>query len=131
MIAALMSRADLLVLDEPSTGLDPLMEREFRACVAEAKTNEQTVFLSSHILSEVESLADRVAILRSGRLVEIGTLADMRHLAALSIEATFTGTPPNLPRFPVSAASRSTVTACGYMPVARSNRCWNGSPPLG
>lgn len=100
LIAAMMSRADLLVLDEPSSGLDPLMEREFRACVAAAKANGQTVFLSSHILSEVEALADRVAILRSGHLVEIGSLAEMRHLSALSVEATFTEAPPDLSRVP-------------------------------
>jgi len=96
LIAGLMSRADLLLLDEPTSGLDPLMEREFRRCVVDAKAAGQTVFLSSHILSEVEALCDRVAILRSGHLVEVGTLADMRHLSALSIEATFTQAPPDL-----------------------------------
>ena len=77
-----MTRADLLLLDEPTSGLDPLMERAFRECVEEARDRGQTVFLSSHILSEVEALCDRVAILRAGRLVEVGTLADMRHLSA-------------------------------------------------
>jgi len=96
LIAGLMSRADLLLLDEPTSGLDPLMEREFRRCVVDAKAAGQTVFLSSHILSEVEALCDRVAILRSGRLVEVGTLADLRHLSALSVEATFTEAPPDL-----------------------------------
>jgi ABC-2 type transport system ATP-binding protein len=100
LIAALMSRADLLILDEPTSGLDPLMEREFRHCVREAKADGQTVFLSSHVLSEVEALADRVAILRAGRLIEVGTLAEMRHLSALSIEATFSTTPPDLSRVP-------------------------------
>ena len=100
LIAGLSSRADLLLLDEPTSGLDPLMEREFRRCVAEAKAAGQTVFLSSHILSEVEAVCDRVAILRGGRLVEVGTLADMRHLSALSIEATFTSTPPDLSLVP-------------------------------
>ncbi len=98
LIAGLMTRADLLLLDEPTSGLDPLMEREFRHCMHEAKETGQTVFLSSHILSEVEALCDRVAILRHGRLVEIGTLAEMRHLSALRIEATFTTTPPDLSR---------------------------------
>jgi ABC-2 type transport system ATP-binding protein len=64
LIAGLMSRADLLLLDEPTSGLDPLMEREFRRCVEQAKAAGQTVFLSSHILAEVEALCDRVAILR-------------------------------------------------------------------
>jgi ABC-2 type transport system ATP-binding protein len=88
LIAGLASRADLL-LDEPTSGLDPLMEREFRRCVTEAKAADQTVFLSSHILSEVEALCGRVAILRSGHLVEAGTLADLRHLSALWVEAVF------------------------------------------
>jgi ABC-2 type transport system ATP-binding protein len=100
LIAGLMSRADLLLLDEPTSGLDPLMEREFRRCVAEAKAAGQTVFLSSHILSEVEALCDRVAILRGGRLVEAGTLADLRHLSALTVEATFSSAPPDLSRVP-------------------------------
>jgi len=100
LIAALSSRADLLVLDEPTTGLDPLMEQVFRDCVAEAGRRGQAVFLSSHILSEVEALSDRVAILRAGRLAEVGTLAQLRHLSALSIEATFDSTPPDLSRIP-------------------------------
>ncbi len=80
LVAALMVRPDLLVLDEPTSGLDPLMEQAFRHCIGEARERGQTVFLSSHILSEVEALCDRVGILREGSLVEIGTLADMRHL---------------------------------------------------
>jgi ABC-2 type transport system ATP-binding protein len=100
LIAGLASRADLLLLDEPTSGLDPLMEREFRRCVLEARAAGQTVFLSSHILSEVEALCDRVAILRGGRLVEAGTLADLRHLSALSVEATFTCAPPDLSLVP-------------------------------
>ena len=75
LIAALATRADLLLLDEPTSGLDPLMEVAFRDCVKEAKERGQTVFLSSHILSEVEALCDRVGILRAGRLVDEGTLA--------------------------------------------------------
>jgi ABC-2 type transport system ATP-binding protein len=100
LIAGLASRADLLLLDEPTSGLDPLMEREFRRCVVQAKAAGQTVFLSSHILSEVEALCDRVAILRAGRLVEAGTLADLRHLSALSVEATFSSAPPDLSLVP-------------------------------
>jgi ABC-2 type transport system ATP-binding protein len=96
LIAALASRAELLVLDEPTSGLDPLMEQVFRECVAEAKHNGQTVFLSSHILGEVEALCDRVAILRDGRLVEEGTLADMRHLSAVTVTATFKVAPPKV-----------------------------------
>jgi ABC-2 type transport system ATP-binding protein len=96
LVAALMTRAPLLVLDEPTSGLDPLMEKAFRDCVAECRERGQTVFLSSHILSEVEALCDRVAILRAGRLVEEGTLAEMRHLAAVTVEAELDGTPPDL-----------------------------------
>jgi ABC-2 type transport system ATP-binding protein len=100
LIAALMTRADLLLLDEPTSGLDPLMEQAFRVCVTEAKERGQTVFLSSHILSEVEALCDRVAILRAGRLADIGSLADMRHLSALTVEATFDAAPPDVSRVP-------------------------------
>jgi ABC-2 type transport system ATP-binding protein len=96
LIAALMTRADLLVLDEPTSGLDPLMEQAFRECIREATRQGQTVFLSSHILSEVEALCDRVAILRMGELLEIGTLAEMRHLSAFSVQAMFDGPPPDL-----------------------------------
>jgi ABC-2 type transport system ATP-binding protein len=106
LIAALMSRADLLILDEPTSGLDPLMEQAFRQSVHEAKERGQSVFLSSHILSEVEALCDRVGILRSGRLVDVGTLAEMRHLSSLSVTATFDSTVPDLSRVPgVSAIS--------------------------
>ena len=100
LIAALMTRADLLVLDEPTNGLDPLMEQAFRQCIHEARERGQTVFLSSHILSEVEALCDRVGILREGVLVEMGTLAEMRHLSALTVEATFDGSVPDLSRVP-------------------------------
>jgi ABC-2 type transport system ATP-binding protein len=100
LIAALMTRADLLLLDEPTAGLDPLMEQIFRGCVREAKENGQTVFLSSHILSEVEALCDRVAILRAGTLVETGTLAEMRHLSATIVEATFDDKVPDLTGVP-------------------------------
>ena len=94
LIAALASRADLLVLDEPTAGLDPLMEQAFRESVLEAKDNGQSVFLSSHVLSEAEALCDRIAILRAGRLAEIGTLAQMRHLSAVTVEASSRDPPP-------------------------------------
>jgi len=100
LIAAFSTRAELLILDEPTSGLDPLMEQAFRESVLEAKQNGQTIFLSSHILSEVEALCDRVAILRSGKLVESGTLAEMRHLSALTVEATFTSKPPDVKHLP-------------------------------
>ena len=72
------------------------MEVAFRDCIKEAKERGQTVFLSSHILSEVEALCDRVGILRRGALVDEGTLADLRHLSEHTVEATFAGTPPDL-----------------------------------
>jgi ABC-2 type transport system ATP-binding protein len=96
LIAALASRADLLLLDEPTTGLDPLMEVAFRESVIEAKQRGQAIFLSSHILSEVEALCDRVGILRDGRLVDEGTLAELRHLSAQTIEVSFDGPAPRL-----------------------------------
>jgi ABC-2 type transport system ATP-binding protein len=100
LVAAFMTRPDLLILDEPTSGLDPLMEQAFRQCVHEAREAGQTVFLSSHILSEVEALCDRVGILREGRLVEIGTLESMRHLSALTVEAVFDAIPPDLSAVP-------------------------------
>jgi ABC-2 type transport system ATP-binding protein len=98
LIAALMSRADLLLFDEPTSGLDPLMEQVFRECVGEARRRGQTIFLSSHILSEVEALCDRVAILRAARLVEVGTLAELRHLSAVTVDAEVDADVPDLSR---------------------------------
>ncbi len=100
LVAAFATRADLLVLDEPTSGLDPLMEVAFRQTVLEAKERGQTVFLSSHILSEVEALCDRVGILRAGRLVDEGTLAELRHLKSQTVEITFGGAPPDLAAVP-------------------------------
>ena len=97
LVAALATRADLLVLDEPTSGLDPLMEIAFRDSIHEARERGQTVFLSSHILSEVEALCDRVGILRAGRLVDEGTLRELRHLSAQTIEVTFADDVPELP----------------------------------
>ncbi len=97
LVAALATRAELLILDEPTSGLDPLMEVAFRQSVEEAKERGQTIFLSSHILSEVEALCDRVGILRDGRLVDEGTLAELRHLSATTVEVTFEGPAPDLP----------------------------------
>jgi polyether ionophore transport system ATP-binding protein len=100
LIAAFASRAELLILDEPTGGLDPLMEMAFRDTVHEAKAHDQTVFLSSHILSEVEAVCDRVGILREGRLVDQGTLADLRHLSVQTVEVSFEGGVPELPALP-------------------------------
>ncbi|HZJ63095.1 MAG TPA: ABC transporter ATP-binding protein [Kofleriaceae bacterium] len=88
LIAALASDAELLLLDEPTSGLDPLMEEVFRACIADEHRKGRTVLLSSHLLHEVEVLCDRVTIIRAGKTVESGSLADLRHLTrtALSVE---------------------------------------------
>jgi ABC-2 type transport system ATP-binding protein len=107
LIAALASRADLLIFDEPTAGLDPLMEQAFRESVLEAKDSGQTLFLSSHVLSEAEALCDRIAIVRAGRLAEVGTLAQMRHLSAVTVEASFRGTPPAVDRVPGVVRPRS------------------------
>jgi ABC-2 type transport system ATP-binding protein len=96
LVAAFATRAPLLVLDEPTSGMDPLMEREFRGCVAEARERGQTVFLSSHRLDEVEAVCDRVAILRAGRLVEIDSIADLRQLRRTVVELSYRGSRPSL-----------------------------------
>lgn len=96
LIAALASRADLLIFDEPTSGLDPVMAKVFRDEVLTAKHRGQTVFLSSHMLEEVEELCDRVAVLKEGKLVELGTLDELRHLSAVTVEATFASAPPDV-----------------------------------
>jgi ABC-2 type transport system ATP-binding protein len=101
LVAALASRAELLVLDEPTSGLDPLMEEVFRQVVAEeARAEGRTVLLSSHILSEVEALCDRVSIIRQGRTVETGTLDELRHLTRTSITAELATDPRMLADVP-------------------------------
>ncbi|KOV85062.1 ABC transporter ATP-binding protein [Nocardia sp. NRRL S-836] len=94
LVAALSSDVELLILDEPTSGLDPLMEAVFQDCINEERRRGRTVLLSSHILAEVEALCDRVSIIRNGRCVETGTLADLRHLTRTSIAAELAG-PPN------------------------------------
>ena len=91
LIAALASDAELLVFDEPTSGLDPLMEAAFRDCVNAERRGGRTVLLSSHILAEAEALADRVTIIRAGRTVETGTLAEMRHLTRTTLDAELEG----------------------------------------
>lgn len=85
LVAAFASDAELFLLDEPTSGLDPLMEKVFQQCVAEVKAEGKTVLLSSHILSEVEKLCDRVGIIRQGRLIECGTLNELRHLTRMQL----------------------------------------------
>jgi len=98
LVAALASDAELLVLDEPTSGLDPLMEAAFRECAEDERERGRTVLLSSHILSEVEALCDRVTIIRAGRTVETGTLTELRHLTRTSIAAELSGRVDDLDR---------------------------------
>ncbi len=86
IIAALASNSELLVLDEPTAGLDPLLEAVFQECIREQVTAGRTVLLSSHVLAQVEALCDRVSIIRSGRTVESGTLSELRHLTRTTVE---------------------------------------------
>ncbi|WP_338685262.1 ABC transporter ATP-binding protein [Streptomyces acidiscabies] len=100
LVAAFASDVDLLILDEPTSGLDPLMEEVFRDCVREERERGRTVLLSSHILSEVEELCDRVSIIRQGRTVETGSLAELRHLTRTSIRAELAAPPGDLAGLP-------------------------------
>ena len=100
LVAAFATRAPLLLLDEPTSGLDPLMEQVFRSVVRAARDNGQTVVLSSHQLGEVEALCDRVAVLRSGRLVEVARMAALRRLHRSEVEASFAGAVPTLASVP-------------------------------
>ena len=100
LISALASDTELLLLDEPTSGLDPLMEAAFRDSVEEERRGGRTILLSSHILSEVEALCDRVTIIRSGRTVESGTLAGLRHLTRTSIAADLASRPAGLDSLP-------------------------------
>ena len=102
LVAALSSDAELLLFDEPTAGLDPLMDRVFRDYVDEVRTEGRTVLLSSHILSEVEALCDRVSITRAGRTVESGSLAQLRHLTRTSVTANL--------EHPPSAAELAALT---------------------
>jgi len=96
LVAALASDVELLLLDEPTSGLDPLMEARFREVIADERHSGRTVLLSSHILAEAEALCDRVSIVRAGRTVESGTLAELRHLTRTSIQAELAGPPDGL-----------------------------------
>lgn len=91
IISAFSTRADLFVLDEPTSGLDPLMEQAFQQCVREVAEGGAAVLLSSHILAEVEKLCDTVTIVRAGRTVRSGTLADLRHLMRTTVTVRTSG----------------------------------------
>jgi ABC-2 type transport system ATP-binding protein len=96
LVAAFATRAPLLILDEPAGGLDPLMEQQFRQCIAAAAARGQTVFLSSHHLAEVDAVCQRVGILREGRLVEVAELGDLRQLRFTEVDVSFRGPVPDL-----------------------------------
>ncbi len=91
LVAALASDAELLLLDEPTSGLDPIMEATFRDCVEDERRSGRTILLSSHILAEAEALSDRMSIIRDGRCVETGTLAELRHLSRTAVDAELAG----------------------------------------
>ena len=96
LVAAFATRAPLLIFDEPAGGLDPLMEQQFRQCIAAAASRGQTVFLSSHHLAEVDAVCQRVGILREGRLVEVAELGDLRQLRFTEVDVSFRGPVPDL-----------------------------------
>jgi ABC-2 type transport system ATP-binding protein len=96
LVAAFATKSELMILDEPTSGLDPLMEQVFNECIVDQVAAGATVLLSSHILSEVERLADRVTIIRDGRRVETGTLEEMRHLRRNKMRAEVAGLVPDL-----------------------------------
>lgn len=96
IIAALSSDVELLILDEPTSGLDPLMEKVFQEEIAAEKAQGRTILLSSHIMSEVETLADRVSIIRDGRIVERGTLEQLRGNNLVTIRVTLGRAPRDL-----------------------------------
>ena len=100
LVAALASDVELLLFDEPTSGLDPLMEASFRDCVRDERERGRSVLLSSHILAEVEAVCDRVTIVRGGRVVESGALADLRHLSRTSVTAELAGDPTGLVGLP-------------------------------
>ena len=124
LVAAFATRAPLLVLDEPTTGLDPLMERQFQTCVAEAAARGQTVFLSSHRLDEVEKVCRRVGILRGGRLVQVAGLQELRRLHRSELDVTW----PDEDSVPAGLADLPGVAAVQRPVPARAVLTLSGPP---
>jgi ABC-2 type transport system ATP-binding protein len=118
LVAAFMSRPDVLLLDEPTAGLDPLMEEQFQVLAREAAARGQTIFLSSHILDEVQDLCDRVGILRAGRLVEVAALEDLRQLGSTIVEVVIEGPVPTLDDVPGVTAVESITGLTGGLRIS-------------
>jgi ABC-2 type transport system ATP-binding protein len=113
LVAAFSRDADLYILDEPTSGLDPLMEHTFQECIKEVQANGKTVFLSSHILSEVEKVCDKVGIIRQGKIIETGTLTELRHLTRTKMTVVTKEPITNLEKIP------------GIHQVTNHNQEWN------
>lgn len=122
LLLAFLADAELLVLDEPTSGLDPLVQREFLHLVREERDRGRTIFLSSHVLSEVQRAADRVAVLREGKIVALGTVEELRRQARQRVEVWFAGDPPatellGLPSLTEAAVDGRRLTAMLSGPI--------------
>ena len=130
LVQAFMHEPDLLVLDEPTAGLDPLIQQTFYTLVADVRAAGATIFVSSHVLPEVQHIADRVALIRDGQLVLVASVDELRARAFARVEATFATAPPSAPSHRSAAYEKSTATArLSCSPCkARSTRCSRRSP---
>ena len=132
LVAALSSDVELLILDEPTAGLDPLMEAQFRAAIDEDRSEGRTVLLASHILAEVEALCDRVSIIRKGRNVESGSLEQLRHLTRTTVEAELASDPSAVANFPgVHAVEIHDHRISAEVDTGSMEQFVNGIAPLG
>jgi ABC-2 type transport system ATP-binding protein len=118
LVAAFMARPDVLLLDEPTAGLDPLMEEQFQQLARDAAARGQTIFLSSHILDEVQDLCDRVGILRAGRLVEVAALDELRRIGATIVEVVVEGPAPSLDGVPGVTAVEAVPGVVGGLRIS-------------
>ncbi|HET9259232.1 MAG TPA: ABC transporter ATP-binding protein [Acidimicrobiia bacterium] len=132
LVAALSSDVELLILDEPTAGLDPLMEAQFRAAIDEDRSEGRTVLLASHILAEVEALCDRVSIIRKGRNVESGSLEQLRHLTRTTVEAELASDPSAVANLPgVHAVEIHDHRISAEVDTGSMEQFVNGIAPLG